>query len=86
MKRRVRLFPKIAILAPRTPDFEHSQKNFNTGMVAVVLHGAEPRTHRTHQRNSRGLDRILVHDRRTPFGHDDAPAMKITANRALQGT
>ena len=32
----------IASLGPRLPDVEHSQKNFNTGVVAVVLHGAAP--------------------------------------------
>jgi hypothetical protein len=32
----------IASLGPRTPDFEHSQKVFNTGMVVIVMHGAAP--------------------------------------------
>jgi hypothetical protein len=32
----------IASLGPRLPDVEHSQKSFNTGVVAVVLHGATP--------------------------------------------
>jgi len=30
----------IASLGPRTPDMAHSQKEFNTGMVALVLRGA----------------------------------------------
>ena len=32
----------IATLGPRQPDFEHSQKIFNTGIVALVLHDASP--------------------------------------------
>ena len=32
----------IASLGPRTPDAAHSQKEFNTGMVALVLPGAQP--------------------------------------------
>ena len=32
----------IASLGPRLPDHEHAQKEFNTGLVAVVLHGAKP--------------------------------------------
>jgi hypothetical protein len=32
----------IASLGPRQPDFEHSQKAFNTGIVALVLPGASP--------------------------------------------
>lgn len=32
----------IASLGPRQPDFEHSQKVFNTGFVALVRHGASP--------------------------------------------
>jgi len=32
----------IASLGPRQPDAENSQKAFNTGLVAVVMHGAQP--------------------------------------------
>lgn len=32
----------IAAMGPREPDFEHAQKHFNTGIVAVVMHGAQP--------------------------------------------
>jgi hypothetical protein len=32
----------IASLGPRLPDYAHSQKDFNTGIVAIVLHGASP--------------------------------------------
>jgi hypothetical protein len=32
----------IAVEGPRLPDVDHSQKNFNTGMVVVVEHGKIP--------------------------------------------
>jgi len=32
----------IAVEGPRLPDVDHSQKNFNTGMVVVVEHGKTP--------------------------------------------
>jgi hypothetical protein len=32
----------IAAEGPRTPDLDHSQRDFNTGMVLVVEHGKEP--------------------------------------------
>jgi len=32
----------IAVHGPRLPDVDHSQKNFNTGMVMVVEHGKTP--------------------------------------------
>ena len=32
----------IAVEGPRMPDVDHSQKNFNTGMVLVVEHGKVP--------------------------------------------
>jgi hypothetical protein len=32
----------IAVQGPRLPDVEHSQKNFNTGMVVVIEHGKTP--------------------------------------------
>ncbi len=32
----------IAVEGPRLPDVDHSQKNFNTGMVMVVEHGKTP--------------------------------------------
>ena len=32
----------IAVHGPRLPDVDHSQKNFNTGMVVVVEHGRTP--------------------------------------------
>ncbi|HEX5973181.1 MAG TPA: hypothetical protein VFY85_14705 [Gemmatimonadaceae bacterium] len=32
----------IAVQGPRLPDVEHSQKEFNTGMVVVVEHGRTP--------------------------------------------
>jgi len=32
----------IAANGPRRPDFEHSQKHFRTGIVAVVMHGKKP--------------------------------------------
>jgi hypothetical protein len=32
----------IAVEGPRLPDVDHSQKNFNTGMVVVVEHGRTP--------------------------------------------
>ncbi len=34
----------IAANGPREPDFEHSQKHFRTGIVAVVMHGKTPST------------------------------------------
>lgn len=32
----------IAVEGPRKPDVDHSQRNFNTGMVLVVEHGKKP--------------------------------------------
>jgi hypothetical protein len=32
----------IAVEGPRLPDVDHSQKQFNTGMVVVVEHGNKP--------------------------------------------
>jgi hypothetical protein len=32
----------IAQQGPRLPDVDHSQKQFNTGMVVVVEHGNKP--------------------------------------------
>jgi hypothetical protein len=32
----------IAVERPRLPDVDHSQKEFNTGMVVVVEHGNAP--------------------------------------------
>jgi hypothetical protein len=32
----------VAVEGPRLPDVDHSQKNFNTGMVVVVEHGKTP--------------------------------------------
>jgi hypothetical protein len=32
----------IAVEGPREPDVDHSQRDFNTGMVLVVEHGKEP--------------------------------------------
>ena len=32
----------IAVEGPRSPDVNHSQRNFNTGMVLVVEHGHVP--------------------------------------------
>ncbi|HKE24194.1 MAG TPA: hypothetical protein VKB88_17640 [Bryobacteraceae bacterium] len=32
----------IAVHGPRLPDVDHAQKQFNTGMVVVVEHGAKP--------------------------------------------
>ena len=32
----------IAVEGPRLPDVQHSQKEFNTGIVAVVFHGQKP--------------------------------------------
>jgi hypothetical protein len=32
----------IAVEGPRLPDVDHSQKDFNTGMVVVVEHGKKP--------------------------------------------
>jgi hypothetical protein len=32
----------IAVEGPRLPDVDHSQKQFNTGMVVVVEHGKKP--------------------------------------------
>ena len=32
----------IAAEGPRQPDVDHSQKQFNTGMVVVVEHGKKP--------------------------------------------
>jgi len=32
----------IAVEGPRVPDVQHSQKNFNTGMIVVVEHGKTP--------------------------------------------
>jgi hypothetical protein len=32
----------IAVEGPRLPDLDHSQRNFNTGMVVIVEHGAKP--------------------------------------------
>jgi hypothetical protein len=34
----------IAVEGPRMPDVDHSQKDFNTGMVVVVEHGKTPST------------------------------------------
>ncbi len=41
-KRTVTIEDVIAANGPRRPDFEHAQKRFRTGIVAVVLHGKEP--------------------------------------------
>jgi len=32
----------IAAEGPRSPDVEHSQREFNTGMVIIVEHGQKP--------------------------------------------
>ena len=32
----------IASEGPREPDVDHSQRNFNTGMVLMVEHGRQP--------------------------------------------
>jgi hypothetical protein len=32
----------IAVEGPREPDVDHSQRDFNTGMVVVVEHGKTP--------------------------------------------
>ena len=32
----------IAVAGPRLPDVDHSQKQFNTGIVVIVEHGAKP--------------------------------------------
>lgn len=32
----------IAVQGPRTPDVQHSQRDFNTGFVAIVEHGKQP--------------------------------------------
>lgn len=32
----------IAANGPRMPDYEHSRKQFNTGIVAIVMKGATP--------------------------------------------
>lgn len=34
----------IAAMGPREPDFVHSQKKFNTGMVVMTMHGRKPST------------------------------------------
>ena len=39
---RVTINDVIAAEGPRTPDVDHAQKHFNTGMVLVVEHGNEP--------------------------------------------
>ncbi|HJZ82248.1 MAG TPA: hypothetical protein VKD91_17945, partial [Pyrinomonadaceae bacterium] len=39
---RVTIQDVIAAEGPRVPDVEHSQKQFNTGMVVIVEHGARP--------------------------------------------
>jgi hypothetical protein len=32
----------IAAIGPRVPDFDHSQKKFNTAMVVMTMHGKQP--------------------------------------------
>ncbi|HEV2696644.1 MAG TPA: hypothetical protein VGU90_01535, partial [Terriglobales bacterium] len=32
----------IAAEGPRSPDVDHSQRHFNTGMVIIVQHGIKP--------------------------------------------
>jgi hypothetical protein len=32
----------IAAMGPREPDFDHSQKKFNTAVVVMTLHGKQP--------------------------------------------
>lgn len=39
---RITIQDVIAVEGPRLPDVDHSQKNFNTGMVVVVEHGRTP--------------------------------------------
>jgi len=39
---RVRIEDVIAVEGPRLPDVDHSQRDFNTGMVVVVEHGKTP--------------------------------------------
>jgi len=39
---RVSIQDVIAVEGPRMPDVDHAQKNFNTGMVVIVEHGAKP--------------------------------------------
>ena len=39
---RVTIQDVIAVEGPRLPDVDHSQKNFNTGMVVIVEHGKTP--------------------------------------------
>jgi hypothetical protein len=39
---RVTIQDVIAVAGPRLPDVDHAQKQFNTGMVVIVEHGAKP--------------------------------------------
>jgi hypothetical protein len=39
---RITIGDVIAVEGPRHPDVDHSQKQFNTGMVMVVEHGKKP--------------------------------------------
>jgi hypothetical protein len=39
---RITIQDVIAVEGPRLPDVDHSQRNFNTGMVVVVEHGRTP--------------------------------------------
>lgn len=39
---RVTIQDVIAVEGPRLPDVDHSQRNFNTGIVVVVEHGKTP--------------------------------------------
>jgi hypothetical protein len=41
----------IAAEGPRTPDVDHSQRKFNTGMVIIVQHGLKPSEHLINETN-----------------------------------
>ncbi len=67
----------IAAMGPREPDFEHSQKKFNTAIVVMTMPGKEPsgQADLLGERHRRALDQVLGKDHGWPVGDDGEPAM-----------
>jgi hypothetical protein len=57
----------IAAEGPRSPDVDHSQRKFNTGIVAVVEHGQKPSRELIERAN--GIRRQWIEYWATATGH-----------------
>jgi hypothetical protein len=57
----------IAVEGPRLPDVDHSQREFNTGIVVVVEHGQSPSHELTERAN--GIRNQWIDYWETSTGH-----------------